>query len=261
MSSNSIGKLFSFSTWGESHGKAIGCVIDGVPSNIELSEQDIQPYLNKRKPGQSKYTTQRKEDDKIEILSGVFEGKTTGHPISLIIYNNDQRSKDYSEIREKFRPGHADYTYWKKYGIRDYRGGGRSSARETAMRVAAGAIARKVIRKKIGNQAKITGALIQIGNSKINYDNWNENFISENEFFCPDEKIITEWKNLIDNARKDGSSLGAIIEVRASGMPAGLGEPIYEKLDSDIAKALMTINAVKGVETVSYTHLTLPTKA
>jgi len=248
MSSNSIGKLFSFSTWGESHGKAIGCVIDGVPSNIELSEKDIQPYLNKRKPGQSKYTTQRKEDDKIEILSGVFESKTTGHPISLIIYNNDQRSKDYSEIREKFRPGHADYTYWKKYGIRDYRGGGRSSARETAMRVAAGAIARKVIWKKIGNQAKITGALIQIGNSKINYDNWNENFISENEFFCPDEKIITEWKNLIDNARKDGSSLGAIIEVRASGIPAGLGEPIYDKLDSDIAKALMTINAVKGVE-------------
>ena len=248
MSSNSIGKLFSFSTWGESHGKAIGCVIDGVPSNIELSEKDIQPYLNKRKPGQSKYTTQRKEDDKIEILSGVFEGKTTGHPISLIIYNNDQRSKDYSEIKEKFRPGHADYTYWKKYGIRDYRGGGRSSARETAMRVAAGAIARKVIWKKIGNQARITGALIQIGNSKINYDNWNENFISENEFFCPDEKIITEWKNLIDNARKDGSSLGAIIEVRASGIPAGLGEPIYDKLDSDIAKALMTINAVKGVE-------------
>jgi len=248
MSSNSIGKLFSFTTWGESHGKAIGCIIDGVPSNIELQENEIQTFLDKRKPGQSKYTTQRKEDDKIEILSGVFEGKTTGHPISLIIYNNDQRSKDYSEIREKFRPGHADYTYWKKYGIRDYRGGGRSSARETAMRVAAGAIARKVIWKKIGNQAKITGALIQIGNSKINYNNWNENFISENEFFCPDEQLITEWKNLIDNARKDGSSLGAIIEVRASGIPAGLGEPIYDKLDSDIAKALMTINAVKGVE-------------
>ena len=248
MSSNSIGKLFSFSTWGESHGKAIGCVVDGVPSNIELEEKYIQTFLDKRKPGQSKYTTQRKEDDKIEILSGIFEGKTTGHPISLIIYNNDQRSKDYSEIKEKFRPGHADYTYWKKYGIRDYRGGGRSSARETAMRVAAGAIARKVIWEKIGNQAKICGALIQIGNSKINYDNWNENFISENEFFCPDEKIITEWKNLIDNARKDGSSLGAIIEVRASGIPAGLGEPIYDKLDSDIAKALMTINAVKGVE-------------
>ncbi len=171
MSSNSIGKLFSFSTWGESHGKAIGCVIDGVPASIELSEKDIQPYLDSRKPGKSKYTTQRKEDDKVEVLSGVFEGKTTGHPISLIIYNKDQRSKDYSDIKDKFRPGHADYTYWKKYGIRDYRGGGRSSARETAMRVAAGAIARKIICKKIGNEAKITGALVQIGNSRINYDN------------------------------------------------------------------------------------------
>ena len=248
MSSNSIGKIFSFSTWGESHGKAIGCVIDGVPSNTELSEKDIQPYLDLRKPGQSKYTTQRKEDDKVEILSGVFEGKTTGHPISLIIYNNDQRSKDYSDIKDKFRPGHADFTYWKKYGIRDYRGGGRSSARETAMRVAAGAVARKVIWKKIDNKVKITGALIQIGNSKINYDNWNESHIYKNDFFCPDEKIIPIWQDLITQARKDGSSLGAIIEVRASGVPAGLGEPIYDKLDSDIAKALMTINAVKGVE-------------
>ena len=248
MSSNSIGKIFSFSTWGESHGKAIGCIIDGVPSNIELSEKDIQPYLDLRKPGQSKYTTQRKEDDKVEILSGVFEGKTTGHPISLIIYNNDQRSKDYSDIKDKFRPGHADFTYWKKYGIRDYRGGGRSSARETAMRVAAGAVARKVIWKKIDNKVKITGALIQIGKSKINYDNWNESNIHENDFFCPDEKIIPIWQDLITQARKDGSSLGAIIEVRASGVPAGLGEPIYDKLDSDIAKALMTINAVKGVE-------------
>ena len=248
MSSNSIGKIFSFSTWGESHGKAIGCIIDGVPSNIELSEKDIQPYLDLRKPGQSKYTTQRKEDDKVEILSGVFEGKTTGHPISLIIYNNDQRSKDYSDIKDKFRPGHADFTYWKKYGIRDYRGGGRSSARETAMRVAAGAVARKVIWKKINNKVKITGALIQIGNSKINYDNWNESHIYENDFFCPDEKIIPIWQDLITQARKDGSSLGAIIEVRASGVPAGIGEPIYDKLDSDIAKALMTINAVKGVE-------------
>ncbi len=248
MSSNSIGKLFSFSTWGESHGKAIGSIIDGVPSNIELSEKDIQPYLDRRKPGQSKYTTQRKEDDKVEILSGVFNGKTTGHPISLIIYNNDQRSKDYSDIKDKFRPGHADYTYWQKYGIRDYRGGGRSSARETAMRVAAGAVARKVIFKKIGSQVNITGALVQIGKSKINYNNWNEKLINQNEFFCPDEKIITDWKKLIDNARKDGSSLGAIIEVRVSGVPAGLGEPVYDKLDSDIAKALMTINAVKGVE-------------
>tara|TARA_X000000368_G_scaffold65236_1_gene46611 strand:+ start:214 stop:1284 length:1071 start_codon:yes stop_codon:yes gene_type:complete len=248
MTSNSIGKLFSFSTWGESHGKAIGCIIDGVPSNIELTEKDIQPYLDKRKPGQSKYTTQRKEDDSIEILSGVFEGKTTGHPISLIIFNNDQKSKDYSEIKDKFRPGHADYTYWKKYGIRDYRGGGRSSARETAMRVAAGAVARKVIWNKINNKVKITGSLVQMGKSKINYNNWNENFISKNEFFCPDPQIVNEWKNLIDNARKDGSSLGAIIEVRASDIPVGLGEPIYDKLDSDIARALMTINAVKGVE-------------
>ena len=248
MSSNSIGKLFTFSTWGESHGKAIGCIIDGVPSNIKLNEDDIQPFLDKRKPGQSKYTTQRKEDDKVEILSGVFEGVTTGHPISLTINNSDQRTKDYSEIKDKFRPGHADYTYWKKYGIRDYRGGGRSSARETAMRVAAGAVARKVINKKIGDLPKITGALIQIGNSKINYNNWNDKFISQNEFFCPDKKIIPKWKDLINNARKDGSSLGAIIEVRASGIPAGLGEPIYDKLDSDIAKALMTINAVKGVE-------------
>ena len=181
-------------------------------------------------------------------MSGVFDGLTTGHPISLIINNSDQRSKDYSEIKDKFRPGHADYTYWKKYGIRDYRGGGRSSARETAMRVAAGAIARKVISQKIGNKSKITGALVQIGDSKINYKNWNDQHILENEFFCPDENIISEWKNLIDRARKDGSSLGAIIEVRASGIPAGLGEPIYDKLDSDIAKALMTINAVKGVE-------------
>jgi chorismate synthase len=248
MSSNSIGKNFTFTTWGESHGKAIGCVIDGVPSNIKLKESDIQPFLDKRKPGQSKYTTQRKEEDNVEILSGVFEGLTTGHPISLIINNSDQRSKDYSDIKDKFRPGHADYTYWKKYGIRDYRGGGRSSARETAMRVAAGAIARKVISQKIGNESKITGALVQIGNSKINYNNWNDQHILENEFFCPDENIISEWKNLIDSARKDGSSLGAIIEVRASGIPAGLGEPIYDKLDSDIAKALMTINAVKGVE-------------
>jgi chorismate synthase len=248
MSSNSIGKIFTFSTWGESHGKAIGCIVDGVPSNIKLNESDIQPFLDKRKPGQSKYTTQRKEEDKVEILSGVFEGLTTGHPISLIIYNSDQRSKDYSEIKDKFRPGHADYTYWEKYKIRDYRGGGRSSARETAMRVAAGAVARKVINKKIDNQVKITGALIQIGNSKINYNNWDESIISQNDFFCPDEKIISEWKDLINNARKDGSSLGAIIELRASGIPPGLGEPIYDKLDSDIAKALMTINAVKGVE-------------
>ena len=248
MTSNSIGKIFNFTTWGESHGKAIGCVVDGVPSNINLTEKDIQPYLDKRKPGQSKFTTQRKEEDKVEILSGTFEGKTTGHPISLIIYNQDQRSKDYGDIKNKFRPGHADYTYWKKYGIRDYRGGGRSSARETAMRVAAGAIARKIIKNKIKNQVVITGALIQIGNHKINYDNWNNNFIPKNNFWSPDKEIIKIWENEIQTARKSGSSLGAIIEIRVKGLPAGLGEPIYEKIDSDIAKALMSINAVKGVE-------------
>ena len=248
MTSNSIGKIFNFTTWGESHGKAIGCVIDGVPSNIKLSEKDIQPYLNKRKPGQSKFTTQRKEEDKIEILSGTFEGKTTGHPISLIIYNQDKKSKDYSSIKDKFRPGHADYTYWAKYGIRDHRGGGRSSARETAMRVAAGAVARRVIEKKIKNKVMIKGALIQIGKNKINYANWSNSFISKNNFWSPDKKIITTWEKDINTARKNGSSLGAIIEIRVSGLPAGLGEPIYEKIDSDIAKALMSINAVKGVE-------------
>ena len=248
MTSNSIGKIFSFTSWGESHGKAIGCVIDGVPSNIKLSEKDIQPYLDKRKPGQSKFTTQRKENDVIEILSGTFEGKTTGHPISLIIYNQDQKSKDYSEIKDKFRPGHADYTYWTKYGIRDYRGGGRSSARETAMRVAAGAVARKVIEKIIKNKVIITGALTQIGKHKIDYSNWNNKFISKNIFWSPDKKIIPIWESEINKARKNGSSLGAIIEIRVKGLPVGLGEPIYEKIDSDIAKAIMSINAVKGVE-------------
>ena len=214
MSSNISGKIFNFNTWGESHGKAIGCVVDGVPSKIELSEEDIQIYLNKRRPGQSKFTTQRKESDQVEILSGVFEGKTTGHPISLLINNEDQKTKDYSDIKDIFRPGHADYTYWSKYGIRDYRGGGRSSARETAMRVAAGAIARKVIKNKIKKEFKITGALVQIGEIKINYDNWNEDFIEKMIFFSPDEKIIEKWEKLILKARKEGSSLGAIIELR-----------------------------------------------
>ena len=248
MTSNSIGKIFNFTTWGESHGKAIGCVVDGVPSNIRLSEKDIQPYLDKRKPGLSKFTTQRKEKDLIQILSGTFDGKTTGHPISLIIYNQNQLSKDYSDIKDKFRPGHADYTYWAKYGIRDYKGGGRSSARETAMRVAAGAIARKVIEKKIKNKVKIIGALTQIGKHKINYKNWNDNFISKNNFWTPDKEIVKTWEKEIVKARKSGSSLGAIIEIRVKGLPVGLGEPIYDKIDSDIAKALMSINAVKGVE-------------
>ena len=248
MSSNSIGKIFNFTTWGESHGKAIGCVIDGVPSKIPLNDKDLQKYLDKRRPGQSKYTSQRKESDQVEILSGVFEGFTTGHPISLIIMNQDQRSKDYSEIKDIFRPGHADYTYWSKYGIRDYRGGGRSSARETAMRVAAGGIARKVIEYKIKNNFKIIGGLVQIGDSKINYDNWNNDFIEKNDFFCPDKKIINEWEVKITKARKEGTSLGAIIELRCRGMPVGLGEPVYDKLDADLAKAIMSINAVKGVE-------------
>ena len=248
MSSNSIGKIFNFTTWGESHGKAIGCVVDGVPSKIPLNDKDLQKYLDKRRPGQSKYTSQRKEPDQVEILSGVFEGFTTGHPISLIIMNQDQRSKDYSEIKDIFRPGHADYTYWSKYGIRDYRGGGRSSARETAMRVAAGGIARKVIEHKIKNNFKIIGGLVQIGDSKINYDNWNNDFIEKNDFFCPDKKIINEWEVKITKARKEGTSLGAIIELRCQGMPVGLGEPVYDKLDADLAKAIMSINAVKGVE-------------
>ena len=248
MSSNSIGKIFNFTTWGESHGKAIGCVVDGVPSKIPLNDKDLQKYLDKRRPGQSKYTSQRKESDQVEILSGVFEGFTTGHPISLIIMNQDQRSKDYSEIKDIFRPGHADYTYWSKYGIRDYRGGGRSSARETAMRVAAGGIARKVIEYKIKNNFKIIGGLVQIGDSKINYDNWNNDFIEKNDFFCPDKEIINEWEVKITKARKEGTSLGAIIELRCQGMPVGLGEPVYDKLDADLAKAIMSINAVKGVE-------------
>lgn len=248
MSSNTIGKYFSFTTWGESHGKSIGCVVDGVPSQISLNENDIQIYLNKRRPGQSKFTTQRQEKDIVEILSGVFDGVTTGHPISLIIHNEDHRSKDYSDIKDVFRPGHADYTYWSKYGIRDYRGGGRSSARETAMRVAAGAIARKVIEIKIKKKFKITGALIQIGDSKIDYKNWNDEFIKQNDFFCPDKKIIDKWESMVSLARKGGSSLGAIIEIRCEGMPVGLGEPIYDKLDADLAKAFMSINAVKGVE-------------
>ena len=248
MSSNSIGKIFNFTTWGESHGKAIGCVVDGVPSKIPLNDKDLQKYLDKRRPGQSKYTSQRKESDQVEILSGVFEGFTTGHPISLIIMNQDQRSKDYSEIKDIFRPGHADYTYWSKYGIRDYRGGGRSSARETAMRVAAGGIARKVIEHKIKNDFNIIGGLVQIGDSKINYDNWNNDFIEKNDFFCPDQKIINEWEVKITKARKEGTSLGAIIELRCLGIPVGLGEPVYDKLDADLAKAIMSINAVKGVE-------------
>lgn len=248
MSGNSFGKIFSFTSWGESHGPAIGCVVDGTPSNIPLTEDDLQKWLDLRKPGQSKYTTQRQEPDQVKILSGVFEGRTTGTPIQLLIENQDQRSRDYSEISQKFRPGHADITYWQKYGHRDYRGGGRASARETAMRVAAGGIARKILTQKFGDGVKIRAALVQVGSDKINRNNWDWGEVSNNPFFCPDVEAAQRWAHLIDQTRKKGSSLGAVIEVVAEGIPAGLGEPVYEKIDSDIACAMMTINAVKGVE-------------
>lgn len=248
MSSNTYGTLFRFTTFGESHGHLLGCVVDGVPPRIPLAETDIQIWLNKRKPGQSKYTTQRHEADTVKILSGVFEGITTGTPIGMMIKNEDARSKDYSDIVDKFRPGHADYTYFKKYGVRDHRGGGRQSARETAMRVAAGAIARKVLTSRLGDEVKIRGALIQIGPHKINRANWDWTEVERNQLFSPDAKTSELWGNYLDKIRKSGSSTGAIIEVVAEGIPAGLGAPIYGKLDADIASALMSINAAKGVE-------------
>ncbi|MDC0247927.1 chorismate synthase [Pelagibacteraceae bacterium] len=247
MSFNTFGKMFRFTTWGESHGPAIGCVVDGCPPNIALSERDIQSDMNRRRPGKSKFTSQRKESDKVEILSGVFHGKTTGTPISMIIYNEDARSRDYETIKNKFRPGHADYTYFKKYGIRDYRGGGRQSARETAARVAAGAIAKIVLKSLIGKKFKIIGGVTQLGILTCNKNNWNEKEIRNNPFFCPDKKSVKLWEKYLLSIRKAGSSCGAIIELRAHGVPAGLGAPIYSKLDSDIAGALMSINAVKGV--------------
>lgn len=243
--SNTFGKLFSFTTWGESHGEAIGCVIDGCPSLIELSEADIQVHLDKRRPGQSKFTTQRQEKDQVKILSGVFEGKTTGTPISLIIYNEDQKSKDYGDIKDKFRPSHADYTYLEKYGIRDYRGGGRSSARETAMRVAAGAVARKILAKE---NIHITGYLTQIGDVKIDRTKIDFAEIDKNDFFCPDKEAAKNFETYLTQIRKDGDSAGAMIEVVATNLPTGLGQPIYDKLDARIASAMMSINAVKGVE-------------
>ena len=247
MSFNTFGKLFRFTTWGESHGPAIGCVVDGCPPNVPIKESDIQKELNKRKPGQSKFTTQRKEDDKINILSGVFEGKTTGTPISLIIYNKDMRSRDYETIKNKFRPGHADYTYFKKYGIRDYRGGGRQSARETAARVAAGAIAKVVLKNKIGAKYQAVGAVTQLGILGCDINKWKDKTISTNPFFCPDKSVIKLWEKYLLGIRKAGSSCGAIIEIRARGVPLGLGAPIYSKLDMDLAAAMMSINAVKGV--------------
>lgn len=245
MSDNTFGKLFRMTTWGESHGPALGCVVDGCPPGIALSEADIQPWMEARKPGQSKYTTQRREADEVKILSGTFEGVTTGTPINLMIENTDQRSKDYGDIADKFRPGHADYTYWAKYGLRDYRGGGRSSARETASRVAAGAVARRVLD---GVDVSIRGALVQIGDKVVDRERWDWGQIRENPFFCPDPDVAAEWADYLDAIRKDGSSVGAVIEVVAEGVPAGWGAPIYGKIDSDIATAMMTINAVKGVE-------------
>ena len=247
MSHNTFGHLFRFTTWGESHGPAIGCVVDGCTPLIELSEADIQTYLDKRRPGTSRFVTQRNEPDKVKILSGVFEGQTTGTPISLLIENKDQRSKDYSEIKSRYRPGHADLTYDAKYGIRDYRGGGRSSARETANRVAAGAIARKILNQDGGN-IDIKGAVIQIGEKMVDGENWDWDEVNNNPFWCPDAKAAKAWEDYLDNVRKSGNSVGAIIEVRAMGVPAGWGAPVYGKLDSDIAMGMMSINAAKGVE-------------
>ncbi len=249
MSHNSFGHLFRVTTWGESHGPAIGCVVDGCPPGIPLTPADIQRDLDRRRPGQSRFTTQRREPDQVKILSGVFEDETTpgpvttGTPICLMIENLDQRSKDYSDIKDSYRPGHADYTYSAKYGVRDYRGGGRSSARETAMRVAAGAIARKVIA-----EMRIRGALVQIGPHHIDRKNWDWEEVDNNPFFCPDKAAAAKWADYLDGIRKAGSSIGAVVEIIAENVPAGLGAPVYGKLDQDIAAALMSINAVKGVE-------------
>ena len=244
MTYNTYGRLFRVTTWGESHGPAIGCTLDGVPPCIPLTEADIQPFLDARRPGQSRYTTQRREPDSVRILSGVYEGETTGTPIQLMIENTDQRSKDYSAIANEFRPGHADYTYQTKYGIRDPRGGGRSSARETAMRVAAGAVARKIL----GDSITIRAALVQMGPHTIDRARWDWDTVQNNPFFCPDAVAADIWASELDKIRKYGSSLGAIVEVVVDGVPAGWGAPVYAKLDTDIAAALMSINAAKGVE-------------
>ena len=249
MSHNTFGHLFRVTTFGESHGVAIGCVVDGCPPRIPLTVEEIQHDLDRRRPGQSRFTTQRQEADQVKILSGVMAHPdngvqvTTGTPIALLIENTDQRSKDYSDIKDKFRPGHADFTYEAKYGLRDYRGGGRSSARETAMRVAAGAIARKVVPGMV-----VRAALVQMGPHKINRDNWDWDEVARNPFFCPDKEKAAFFEEYLDGIRKSGSSIGAVIEVVAEGVPAGLGAPIYAKLDGDLAAALMSINAVKGVE-------------
>jgi chorismate synthase len=244
MSHNTFGHLFRFTTWGESHGPAIGCVVDGCPPRIALSDADIQYWLDRRRPGQSRFTTQRREPDRVRILSGVFEGETLGTPIGMVVENEDARPRDYEEIKDKFRPGHAEFTYHRKYGIRDYRGGGRSSARETAMRVAAGSIARKIL----GPSVTIRGAMIQMGPHRIDRQSWDWDAIEDNPFWCPDRAMAERWEGYLDSVRKQQSSTGAVIEVVASGVPPGLGAPVYGKLDADLAGAMMGINAVKGVE-------------
>jgi len=253
MSHNTFGHLFRVTTFGESHGPALGCIVDGCPPGIPLTESDIQAELDRRRPGQSKFVSQRKEPDAVRILSGVFQDErmpeqvTTGTPIALLIENVDAKPRDYSEIRDKFRPGHADYTYWAKYGVRDYRGGGRQSARETASRVAAGAVARKILERTLGPVA-VRGALIQIGSESIERERWDWSEVPRNAFFCPDAKAVAPWTEYVETIRKNGSSCGAVIEVVADGIPAGLGAPVYAKLDADLAAAMMSINAVKGVE-------------
>jgi chorismate synthase len=244
MSGNSIGKLFTVTSFGESHGPAIGCIVDGCPPGMALSASDLQCDLDRRKPGKSRHTTQRRESDEVQILSGVFEGRTTGTPIGLLIHNTDQRSKDYSKIMDRFRPGHADYTYQQKFGLRDYRGGGRSSARETAMRVAAGGIAKKYLKQKLG--VEIRGYLAQLGPIELELRDWSS--VEENPFFCPDPDRVSELENYMDALRKEGNSIGARVNVVASDVPVGLGEPVFDRLDADIAHAMMSINAVKGVE-------------
>jgi len=243
MSYNTFGRVFRFTTWGESHGPALGAVVDGCPPGLSLSETDIQPWLDKRRPGTSRFTTQRQEPDQVRILSGTFEGRTTGTPISLMIENVDQRSKDYSEVALAYRPGHADYTYDAKYGFRDYRGGGRSSARETAARVAAGAVARLVI-----PEVRISAYLVELGGDPIDRDAFDAGQIGANPFFCPDAAAAARWEGIVDQARKSGSSVGAVVECVAEGVPPGWGAPLYAKLDSELASAMMSVNAVKGVE-------------
>ena len=242
---NTFGRLFKFTSFGESHGKALGCIVDGMPAGLPLIEADIQPDLDRRRPGQSKYTTQRQESDKVAILSGTFEGLTTGQPIALIIHNTDQRSKDYGDIKDQFRPGHADFTYWAKYGLRDYRGGGRASARETAVRVAAGALAARLLKRDLPD-LRIHAGLVQMGPFKAYARNWAE--VANNPFFCPDANAAETFAAELDTMRKSGNSYGAAIEICVQNMPAGLGQPLYGKLDQDLASALMSINAVKGVE-------------